>query len=85
MSPLAPEPENPQPLREYRRAKRLSQTDIGQLIGVHQAHVSRLERGEMIPTREMLAKLTKALKCRPEDLFDRSTIAVLVARQKAAS
>lgn len=83
MSPIAAEPEAPQPLREIRRSRRLSQKDIADLIGTDQSTVSRLERGNLIPTRPQLARLAKALKCRPEDLFDRMTIAILVERQKA--
>lgn len=83
--PIAADPENPQPLRTLRRSRRLSQMDVALMADEDQTVLSRLERGERIPTREQIAKLARALKCKPEDLFDRATLAVVAARHKAAS
>jgi transcriptional regulator with XRE-family HTH domain len=80
--PIAAEPEAPQPLRELRRSRRLSQKDIADVTGVDQSKISRLERGELIPTKLMIGVLTKALRCKPEELFDRATLAVVISRQK---
>lgn len=44
-----------------RKAKKMTQTQLAELMGVDQAHISRWERGEITPTPENLAALKKIL------------------------
>ncbi len=83
--PLPPEPESPQPLRELRRARRISQTEVALMVNEDQATISRIERGQQIPSRTQIAKFCRAFKVRAETLFDRTTLAVVLERKKAAS
>ncbi len=48
----------------YRTEHNLSQRRLGQLLGIHQSHVSRLELGEHTPLLEMLQKLSMVLGLR---------------------
>lgn len=45
-------------LRALRHALRLSQTDLGALIGCSQPEISRMEAGTRKPSRKVLAALT---------------------------
>lgn len=44
-----------------RKAKKMTQTQLAELMGVDQAHISRWERGEIKPAPENLAALKKIL------------------------
>lgn len=48
-------------LKEARTAKKLSQSKLAGLVGVHVTNISRYERGENKPTSEVLSKLAEAL------------------------
>lgn len=48
-------------LRELRRQKDLSQTVLGELVGVHYTHISRYERGVSRPSADTLKRLADAL------------------------
>jgi transcriptional regulator with XRE-family HTH domain len=48
-------------IKEYRIIRRLSQNDLGQLIGVSKQAVSMYERGERLPDASTLVSLSKAL------------------------
>jgi transcriptional regulator with XRE-family HTH domain len=48
-------------LRELRRARDLSQSDLGELVGIHYTHVSRYERGISRPAADTLMRLADAL------------------------
>jgi transcriptional regulator with XRE-family HTH domain len=46
-------------LRTLRQQRGLSQTQLGDLLGVHYSHVGRLERGEKTPNLAMLLKISR--------------------------
>jgi transcriptional regulator with XRE-family HTH domain len=48
-------------LRMLRRSRRLRQQDVARILGVHQSHVSNVERGDRGLTIQQVAKLSKAL------------------------
>ena len=48
-------------LKELRQKKNLSQTELGQLVGLHFTHISRYERGLSQATADKLKKLAEAL------------------------
>lgn len=50
-----------QRLRELRMQKKLTQTDLGQITGLHYNHIGRYERGGSRPTADALQKLADAL------------------------
>ena len=56
------------PLALRRLKLNLKQSDISGKLGVTQSLYSRLEKGEVDPTR-YLSKIAKILKCRPNEVF----------------
>jgi transcriptional regulator with XRE-family HTH domain len=48
-------------LRELRKHKNLSQTELGKLVGVHYTHIGRYERGISRPAADTLKRLADAL------------------------
>jgi transcriptional regulator with XRE-family HTH domain len=49
-------------IRELRKKKRISQTELAQMINVSQMKVSRFESDNAIPDAVEIIKLAKALK-----------------------
>ena len=50
-----------QRLKDLRKQKNLSQTDLGQLAGLHYTHIGRFERGTSRPSGDTLKRLAEAL------------------------
>jgi ribosome-binding protein aMBF1 (putative translation factor) len=50
-----------QRLRELRKHKNLSQTELGQLAELHYTHIGRFERGTSRPSGDSLKRLADAL------------------------
>ncbi len=48
-------------LRDLRKQKQLSQTQLGELIGIHYTHVGRYERGTSMPNSDTLKRLAETL------------------------
>lgn len=48
-------------LRQVRRRKKISQTELADLAGTTQSAISRLEKGQRSPTVRQLAKLLAAM------------------------
>jgi transcriptional regulator with XRE-family HTH domain len=48
-------------LKEFRKAKGLSQDELASIVGVHKSHMSRYERGLAVPSLEVAQKLANAL------------------------
>jgi transcriptional regulator with XRE-family HTH domain len=56
-------------VRELRRERGLSQETLAGDAGIHNNHLSALERGEANPSFLVLISLAKVLKVPPADLF----------------
>ena len=57
-------------LREWREKRGLSQTDLAERAGTHQATVSGLETGQTQRIEfDLLQRLSDALRCKPKDLI----------------
>jgi ribosome-binding protein aMBF1 (putative translation factor) len=48
-------------IESARKDKRLSQKDLAEHVGMTKMTIERLEKGQLVPTQEMLAKLKKEL------------------------
>ncbi len=59
-----------QRLRELRKSKNLSQTELGQLAGLHYTHVGRFERGTSRPSGDTLKRVADALGVTSDYLLD---------------
>lgn len=56
-------------LKSVRKRRGLSQTDLGNIIGVSQNTISSIETGQYCPSAKTAALLCKALQCKFEELF----------------
>lgn len=56
-------------LRAARDRAGLTQTAVGQLLGVHFVTVSRWESGTRVPSLDVLYRLAAAYGCAPRDLL----------------
>lgn len=56
-------------LKEYRARFHLSQTDLGNLVGVSRQTISLIERGDYNPSVTLALKIAKVLKATVEELF----------------
>jgi len=54
----------PQRIKATRKAMRLSQKELASLVGTDQAHISRIENGEITPSVEALTKIAHQLDMR---------------------
>jgi transcriptional regulator with XRE-family HTH domain len=54
----------PRRLRELRKQKNLSQTELGKLVNLHYTHIGRYERGISRPAADTLKRLADAWACR---------------------
>lgn len=65
----APRRTNNSPLAQARRAKGLTQAELGDMIGVCYAKISEYERGRNLPRYPTMRKLAEALETDIETLF----------------
>ncbi len=62
-----------QRLRELRKQKNISQTELGKLVDIHYTHLGRYERGLSMPTSKTLQKLADVLGVSNDYLIEGST------------
>lgn len=56
-------------MRELRKAKNLSQSELAERIGAHLTHVSRVETGKYIPSLDFVVKAAEVLDVRLDTLL----------------
>ena len=56
-------------LKESRARSHLSQTDLGNLVGVSRQTISLIERGDYNPSVTLALKIAKVLEATVEELF----------------
>jgi len=69
-----------QRLRELRKQKNLSQTELGQVAGLHYTHIGRFERGASRPSSDTLKRLSDALEVSSDYLLEGATDEAAKAR-----
>ena len=57
-------------LRELRIQRKLSQTELGNLVGLHYTQIGRYERGESRPSSDVLRKLATVLEVSSDYLME---------------
>jgi len=67
-------------LRTLRKQKDLSQTELGQLAGLHYTHIGRFERGTSRPGSDTLRRLADALGVSGDYLLEGATEEAAKAR-----
>lgn len=55
--------------REIRKARRLNQTELSEMVNCSQGTISKIEKGEANPTLELIEALAEALQTTPAALF----------------
>jgi len=70
----------PERLRQLRKQKDLSQTELGQLVDLHYTHIGRYERGASKPSAEALRRLADALGVSTDYLMEGTTEEAAKAR-----
>lgn len=75
---------DPDKLRLKRIEAGLNQTDLAQVTGIQQSHISKLERGASDTTPKSLARIAKALGCTITDLLAEHELAKGAPKGKAA-
>ena len=61
-------------IREIRKSKKMSQEELGKLLGVSQAMIAQYENGTRIPKIETIQKIAKALNVKYTNLLDMESI-----------
>ena len=56
-------------LKEFRRANKMTQTQLADMVGSTKNTISAIETGQFCPTAYLAALLCIALKCKFEALF----------------
>ncbi|MDR2013323.1 MAG: helix-turn-helix transcriptional regulator [Rhodanobacter sp.] len=69
-----------QRLRELRKQKNLSQTELGQVARLHYTHIGRFERGASRPSGDTLKRLSDALGISSDYLLNGATDEAAKAR-----
>ena len=54
----------------YRKKKRLSQTQLAELVDIHRTYVSAVELGKVSVSFDVLFKLAQVLEVAPSKLFE---------------
>ena len=57
-------------LKEARTAKGVSQQDLAKLAKVHYTNIGRYERGDAVPSADVLNKIARALEVNPDYLMN---------------
>ncbi len=58
-------------IKEKRKEKKLSQSELAQMVGVNQTAVSQWERGATMPSLDKAALIANALGCTIDALYGR--------------
>lgn len=61
-------------LKEYRKAKKISQQELAQLVGVRRETIVHLENNRYNPSLEMALKIAEIFDCHVEELFQRPVV-----------
>ena len=65
----------PTPLANLRRARTLNQAELAGLLGVSQQTLSKFEKGTLVPSVDMQARIAAILGASREDLFSDEALA----------
>lgn len=57
-------------IKEYRKRKNFTQSQLAELVSVDDKHISCIESGKNFPSPDLVDRLSKALDVEPKDLFE---------------
>lgn len=58
-------------MKKLRKAKKLTQKELGELVGISEAQINLIENGKRSPSFETLLKIAEALDCEMADLVSK--------------
>ena len=61
-------------IKSIRKQNRISQQELGNMLGVSQAMIAQYENGKRIPKIETLIKIAEALECEVSDIDENITV-----------
>ncbi len=61
-------------IKSIRKLKKISQQELGNMLGVSQAMIAQYENGKRIPKIETLIKIAEALECEVSDIDENITV-----------
>ncbi len=57
-------------IKEYRRRKNYTQSQLAELVNVDDKHISCIESGKNFPSPDLIDRFARALSVEPKDLFE---------------
>jgi len=57
-------------IKEYRLKRKLTQTQLAELVSVDNKHISCIESGKSFPSPDLIDRLAITLNVKPKDLFE---------------
>lgn len=57
-------------IRLYRKARKLTQEELGEILQIDQSYIGRIERGDINITLETITKIADALDVKPSQLLE---------------
>ncbi len=57
-------------IKEYRKKKNLTQTQLAELVNVDDKHISCIENGKNFPSADLIERLATSLDVEPKDFFE---------------
>ena len=70
-------------MRNRRLELNLTQTDVAELVGIPQPHISSMERGVFAPTITTIARIAEALRCTPSALLSAENLQLVAAAENS--
>lgn len=57
-------------IKEYRKKRDLTQSELAELVNVDNKHISCIESGKNFPSPDLIERLATYLEVEPKDLFE---------------
>jgi len=57
-------------IKEYRKRRNLTQSQLAELVNVDNKHISCIESGKNFPSADLIERLAMSLGVEPKDLFE---------------
>ena len=64
-------------IKAFREDKKISQQKLADEIGINRTYLSAIETGTMLPTIDVLLKISRVLECEYTDLYKKEELEVI--------
>lgn len=62
-----------QTIKKYRKSHKLTQTQLGKIIGINQRQIALIETGKSFPQLSTMTKLSEVFNCSVSDFFEQAS------------